>query len=511
MRKQLCNTRALLFVVVLAMGLYGHAQTNASTPIGGGSVNWQWTYASQGTCPVNGNYQNPQTIWAWTFTNFSVTVNGVTTPYAGSVAYINSPGQAPYCPPTGPTGYPTLGAADYVVDFTPGADGQGSAIQYNRGVFDPSYVVQSILYAAPGNYSSNAYTDSQTDGITSSLTNSFTDATQITYSSSVSFLGIGGTLSWTTGASLTTGDTQAFTNTITSASSVGNNSYHKAVNALNHLNDMLIVWMNPEVTMQGTSATTANYTLATPEQTSSDPSPGKPQGVDSIEVYAKEMVNGAVTPDHLNPQTMLDLNTGLRYTGPGLASLCKNVNMTKYLTSQCGLTDQCGCQTSDWTEILSHDALLNEPNTYDPLDLDTSPASECTASDVTPSSECRYVLMGGTTLAGPSYTGGNLPSNSTGWDDKYVGKYISTEIHKETVGVSWKVNFGPGGTGPSMTSGNSFTWTDSESTGMINGYAHQANLTVESDTTYCGEPVNVYMDTVYHTFAFQELTNGTCP
>ena len=76
MRKQLCSTRSLLFVAAFAISLYGHAQTNASAPVGGGSVNWQWTYASQGSCPVNGDYHNLQTIWAWTFTNFSATVDG---------------------------------------------------------------------------------------------------------------------------------------------------------------------------------------------------------------------------------------------------------------------------------------------------------------------------------------------------------------------------------------------------------------------------------------------------
>jgi len=322
---------------------------------------------------------------------------------------------------------------------------------------------------------------------------------------------LGATLSWTTGTSETTGDTQAFTNTITSASSVGNGSNSSAPNALNHSNDMFIIWLNPEVTVQATSATTANYSVATPEQTSSDPSPGYPQGADSVEVFASELINGAVTAVHLNPQTMIDPNTHLSYTVPGMASLCKNVNISEYLAGQCTLADQCGCQKSDWTEILGQDALLNEPNTYDPLDGNTSGPSECTASGVTKSSECRYVYIGQTTLQGPSYTGGNIPSNSDVWNDSQVATDISSESHAETVGVSWKVSGAPGGTGPSFMSSTSFTWTQGETTGKINGYAHQAQLTVQSSTTYCDEPVLVYMDTVYHTFLFQELTNGTCP
>lgn len=290
-------------------------------------------------------------------------MDGVTTPETGSVAYLVSPGSPPYCPPSGPTGYPLWVGSNYAVDFTPGYNGQGSAIQYNRGTFDPAFIVQSILYAPPGDKSSNGYTNSQTDGTSTSVGASFTQGSTETVGGGFSFEGIGSTLDWITGEADTSGYNEASTNTISNAASVGLGS---TVNKMSHQQDLFIIWLNPEITFQANSSDSGSYNISTQIQSASDPEAGQLEGVDSVEVTAETMVNGTVDQSKLNQQQMYDSNTQSYYYVPGLASICKNLNVSEYQSHSCTTADQCGCQTTDWTPILAQDPLLDYSNTESP-------------------------------------------------------------------------------------------------------------------------------------------------
>lgn len=88
---------------------------------------------------------------------------------------------------------------------------------------------------------------------------------------------------------------------------------------------------------------------------------------------------------------------------------------------------------------------------------------------------------------------------------------MATQTYQESVqyGVnySWKVDYGIG----SFANGNSWEWTNSESSGLINGYTNMMNYAIETTTLDCYETVNVFYDTVYHTFVFQDVSdNGQC-
>ena len=72
------------------------------------------------------------------------------------------------------------------------------------GILYPAYKVVSIIYAAPGNYSSAGFTNTLTDGTTLGIGNSFQAGYTETYSSGFSIFGLGSTMSWTFGASATT-------------------------------------------------------------------------------------------------------------------------------------------------------------------------------------------------------------------------------------------------------------------------------------------------------------------
>jgi hypothetical protein len=274
---------------------------------------------------------------------------------------------------------------------------------------------------------------------------------------------------------------------------------------------MFIIWLNPEVTFQANSNNTGTYTIKTQIQGASDPEPGSLQGVDSLAVTAKDLVNGTVEVTTLQPQRIWNANKQAWYDVPGLASVCKNLYVAEYQAHQCTQADQCGCQISDWAGILAQDPLLNYTNTQSVLNANTSPPSQCSGGGLNANSKCRYVYIGQTSLQGPQCLGCDIPVNSNVWTDSTTGTYTLNESTSQTTGYSWSVHFAPGGAGPTITDQETLTETSTESTGTINGYAHSAQLTLQSSTTYCNEPVLVYMDTTYHTFLFQEETNGTCP
>jgi hypothetical protein len=83
-----------------------------------------------------------------------------------------------------------------------------------------------------------------------------------------------------------------------------------------------------------------------------------------------------------------------------------------------------------------------------------------------------------------------------------------SESFSFTTGFSWDVTLA----GSGLKSANQFTWTDSESTGSVNGSSHQMAVSLSSGTVGCYGYVPIFMDTVYHTFVFQtEAGNNSCP
>jgi len=54
----------------------------------------------------------------------------------------------------------------------------------------------------------------------------------------------------------------------------------------------------------------------------------------------------------------------------------------------------------------------------------------------------------------------------------------------------------------SLTENSSWTWTNTKSTGVSSGSSIAENVTLGSTSVDCQEAINVYEDTVYHTFAF---------
>jgi hypothetical protein len=374
----------------------------------------------------------------------------------------------------------------------------------------PDYQVISIIYAAPGNHSSNGYTDSTTDGTTTSITQSFTSGDTSTFTIGFKFLGIGASASTSIGSSQTTGNSSAFTETMTDSTSWANASGGGS-NQISHQNDLFLIWINPAIQIVSTGSKTWLYSVGTQLQSSGDPSPGSPEVQDIVEVFASAMsanASGATTVplEALVPQVVDG------QTLPGLAVICANHS---YYPNSCTQANQCGCVPSDFKTILAQDPLLSYTSTESPLNADTSGATACASP--TASDKCRYVPVptspGSSTqetelLCGPQTQGGNDCVNTFTQSDANTTTQTYSEADTYSVTYSWGVSlFGSG-----MASANQFSFTNSESTGAINGSANSMTVTLSSSTLDCYQEIPIFEDTVYHTFVFQQPAGNTsCP
>lgn len=380
----------------------------------------------------------------------------------------------------------------------------------------PKYQIQSIIYAAPGNHSSNGFTNSTTHGTTTSVGSSFQQGNSVTFTTGASFLGTGSTVNWTFGHSTTSGNTSADTATITQATGVSNASGGGA-NAIDHKQDLFIIWLNPAVKIIQTGDTTGTFTYGTQAQGNNDPSPGQPQEQDQVEVFASSMTdNGSgqttvplaiLVPQVVNGQHL-----------PGLGNIC--ASNTAYQNGTCTLANQCGCVPSDFTPILNQDPLLNFASTTSPLNANTSSAQACT--NPATSASCRYVPVmvtngSGTQitelLAGPQQQGGNIPVNTFTQDDSTQTSETLSQSSSNTVGFTVNTTIGLG-FGPhfGFSNANTFTWSTSESIGSINGSSNSMTATFSSSTVGCNQNIPIFEDTVFHTFVFQQPSgNSSCP
>ena len=372
------------------------------------------------------------------------------------------------------------------------------------GLLYPAYKIQSIIYAAPGNRSSNGFTNTTTDGTSTAITDSFSMGTSTTFSESLGFLGVGTTLGWTFGSSTTQGNSSAFTDTISQATGVANASNSSSPDAINHQQDLFVLWLNPAVSLTQTGSNSLSYSIGTQSQTAGDPDPGQPEVVDSVEVFAQAMLPNALGATTV-PVAILEPQVVDGQTLPGLAAMCAS---HPYYPNSCTLGNQCGCVPSDFAAILANDPLLNYSSTESPLNADTSGATACT--NPSSSDSCRYVPMLSNAqqiteqLMGPEDPGGNIPVNTFLQSDATQTTNTLSETTSYTSGSSEAVMWTPLGTGPRLMSMSMFTWGNTESVGESNGSAHTMTVTLSSSTVGCSQDIPIFEDTVYHTFVFQQ-------
>jgi hypothetical protein len=458
------------------------------------SYNEQKSSTTDGACTVTTDW------YTWTFTDTS----NVAHSFPGRSAYIYWTGPHTECSISSRQDILNEWSSDGLY-YLSGSTYIDEKVTERGGILYPQYKVLSILYTAPGNASSDGYTNTLTDGTTTSVGNSFTAGDTFTFSETfgIPLIGVGSTMSWSFGTAVTTGSSSAVSETISEATGVSNSSNSGASNAINHQNDLFIIWLNPAILFQPASSTSATYSEGTQLQSSGDPDPGHPEAVDSVEVYAGTMManaNGVTTVPAaiLNAQTVSVAGQVGAQILPGLGSICAN---HPYYPNSCTLANQCGCVPNDFAGILATDPLLKFTNTESPLNANTS------------SNPDRFVeITGAELLAGPEEAGGNNPVNSFTESDSTQTTETWTYSLAYTTGYSWSLSWIVAGNGPSLTSATQFTWTNTDSVGESNGSAHTEAVSLSSHTVGCYEDISIFEDTVFHTFAFQQPTGSTsCP
>jgi sugar lactone lactonase YvrE len=387
---------------------------------------------------------------------------------------------------------------------------------YPISILYPAYQVTSIIYAPPGNKSSAGFTDTTTDGTTTTLGGSFQDANTITFTEGWSFLGAGGSISESFGVSHTKTNMSAFTETYTDAEAVSLANNASGLNAINHNNDLFLIWLNPQINITLNGSTPASYSLGIRPSANEDSA--EP---DILEIFAQSMEanssgNSTVPIQYLEQQQYPSAIPGAPQTiAPGLAAICQNQT---YYPNNCSgdPNGQCGCKPSDFAPILALDPLLNYSGTTSPLVADISGASACDFN-ATSADNCRYVPVpvapGSTeqqllTLEGPQYSGGPDSCNSLVQTEQTSTTQTYGGTTAESVGFSFKA----GSPVFSVTEANTLTWTQLQSTGTTTGSGSSMNLNLCSATVGCDQNIAIYEDTEYHTFAFQQPTgNNSCP
>jgi len=449
--------------MTLTVALAGAAFASSGSVSLNGSGTLTYNVVASGLIPcIPGSHLISPSYRRWDFSGFVFTdVNGVSHSLSGSTAYFQANGSNSSCPPTGGSSVNlTDNATRYFITATPAA----GFLSANLNVeLYPTYQILSILYDAPGNRSSNGYTNTSTNTLTSSISKTFSNATAISVSGSFAGNGFGVSFS----ASTSTQDSHSiqFSTSNGSGASLGS-----VGNSVDHSQDQFLIWLNPMVVVTPTGTNSANYSMSTPIGSN-----GQPEPMDIVNINVADLQNPNLIPIGVLQPQIRDNVSGL----PGLANIC--ANPVPACTSA-----PCGCTTSDFTSILASDPLISIPlqNTQ-PDQIDPN----------------RYVFVNSQVLEGPQCDGCNPLIVSFTESDSQSTSQTFTQTSSYTVGYTRTSGFDLFGAGLTLSNTRSFGWSNSMSTGSGNGTSHTASVTLGSNSVGCDETVNIYEDTVYHTFA----------
>jgi hypothetical protein len=233
----------------------------------------------------------------------------------------------------------------------------------------------------------------------------------------------------------------------------------------------MFLWLNPQVTFNSFSNTNTaiNFGVNTVG--------GQP--MDVVNVNVAGLQNPSLIPlSVLLPQTPLP-----GVTLPGLATICAH----PLPPAQCTQANACGCVPSDFAKIVAADPLIGVGETVPPSSIDPK----------------RFVLVNFQTLEGPQQPGAGPVTNTFTESDSSV--QALTETESQTISTSYTTGGGfdiPAIFNLKFTDTTAFSWTTTQSQGIQNGTAHTASVTFGSSNVGCFTDVDIYEDTVYHTFAF---------
>jgi len=547
--------------------IQAQAQTTGSLNVANGTLSWTIS-TSKGKC-------GPGSPPAYSFTEYQFT--GFQFYYSGGGTYTMSGSDAYFidqnptgCPPPGgvvtelafPSGLDTLmgNPIGCTLDFTATSSSSGTATLdptncQETTLLKPAYQVVSILYDPPGNKSQAGFMETAQYGTTTTVGSNFTAGTSVSFTEGASFLGTGASMSETFGTSVSTTSSSALQETFSDSTGVANMNESYNPDAINHNQDIFLVFLNPEVQIHSVGGNPINYGVLIPP-----PINGQDSIVDILPVSANVMeANSAgvttvplsvLVPQNLEPSNPSEL-------WPGLGAICANNAIYKQQIiddeqavlngtippEDCTLTNQCGCTPNDFLPILQMDPLLfyngmNKPPTaypgyVSPLTANTNNGTASDADcDVLPlgsnlsnnlEMSCRYVPVANgispTTdytqktvgLSGPEYPGDSNAPNTFQQGDMTQSTITMGGQTQESVAFG----FTEKAPGFSFTNNNSFTWTQSQSVRIANSTTDTMNVSLNSQTVGCEQSISIWEDTVFHTFVFtqpspSEESNSFC-
>lgn len=438
----------------------------------------------------------------------------------------------------------------------PVQEGRMSSIEDLESTFQPAYKVVGILYSMPGNQSNQLFGVRETTGTTTTVGDSFTFGNVSSFQNRemppIPIRGSGSIGNQTLPGRAST-FTQTFTGVVPTVAL--DNSYfvqsYPTSNAVNHNFDRFIIWLNPRVTVWLSGKQTACYSVSA--QPISENGMREEAIADIVQVPANVMeaapvgytsLNPSVNPgvstvpvDILSPQLVTQAD-GRRIYMPGLGAICRNNGLYLQQFAEdvanpdqplaiCTQRNQCGCTPADFSDILLTDPLLNYdsstyssqpyPGTVNPLHVDDLPSSSgpgsgsaiCGQNVVPAIANCRYVVVpqagmttseSGEDTAVPTHLrldGQNQVStvvtDSTVTAGILSGKMIDIE----------RVTNAEGPLTAKLSTPGHWAWTELERVGNPFGTPNAMVLSLQTSTSACTEDVNLYEDTIYHTFVYQ--------
>lgn len=338
------------------------------------------------------------------------------------------------------------------------------------------YQVLSILYTAPGNASSSGFSNTLSAGETDSITNNFTAADTLTFQGG--FLGSSEGVSFTTSASH--GNTSS---TTTSYQATSGDGLFSAQQAIDHNQDQVFLLIDPTITvtqtgdLQGGNAP-GYFTVGGSLDSTGTFTQGEP--ADILNVNIAGLKNPTLIPLEILEPQVVQPGTTL----PGLSFICAN----PLPALQCTQQNACGCTAADFAPIVQQDELANVTdqtialNNIDPI---------------------RFVYVTDEPLQGPDQGGAAAVKVTFALTDSGLTSQGTTNGQSYGVGYSHKWGAStPGDLSISVTNQTTFTYARNTSSGITDGTAHTGTVTLGTNYPQCFEYVDVYEDTIFHTFAY---------